>query len=123
MKQWMDVTNNFSEANRYYKNAYLEICEVLDEKVEVSLFSSAVDPYEIYFSFGILYGIVYTDKEHAAKLREQMKLDLEQEYIKNQEPSDEFISSFVKKYEVCMPSDVVFDEDALMDIFMDGSEW
>lgn len=118
MNQWVNVTDTFSESQRHYKNTYLEICEVLDEIVEVSLFSSIDDPYEIYFSFGIMYGIVYAEKENAYEKREQMKLDLEKEYCKNKEPSNDFIDSFAKKYDVCLPSDVLFEEDALMDAFM-----
>lgn len=96
------------------RNSYLEICEVLNEEVEISLFSSVEDSYEIYFSFGIMYGIVYAEKEEAYEKREQMKADLEQEYSRNKEPSDEFMNSFSEKYDVCLPSDVVFDEEALM---------
>ena len=118
MNQWMDATNTFSDAQRHYKNTYLEICEVFDEVLEVSLFSSIEDPYEIYFSFGIMYGIVYVKEEEAYEKREQMKADLEQEYRKNKEPSDEFINSFAKKYDVCLPNDVIFDEDAFMKAFM-----
>ena len=119
MNQWRNVTNTFSESRRHYKDTYLEICEVLDEVVEISLFSSAMDkPYEIYFSFGIMYGIVYVEKENAYKKREQMKSDLEEEYRSNKEPSDKFINEFVRKYDVCLPSDTLFDEDALMDMLM-----
>ncbi len=118
MNKWVNVTDNFSESQRYYKNTYLEICEVLDEVVEVSLFSSEEDPYEIYFSFGIMYGIVYAKKEEAYEKREQMKADLEQEYRKHKELSDEFIDSFAEKYEVCLTNDVLFDEDAWMEAFM-----
>lgn len=118
MNQWVDVTNTFSESQRYYKNTYLEICEVFDEVVEVSLFSSEDDPYEIYFSYGKMYGIVYAEKENAYEKREQMKADLEKEYRKSKEPSNEFIDGFVKKYDVCLPSDVLFDEDALMDALL-----
>lgn len=118
MNQWVNVTDTFSESQRHYKNTYLEICEVLDEIVEVSLFSSIDDPYEIYFSFGIMYGIVYAEKENAYEKREQMKSDLEKEYCKNKEPSDDFIDSFAKKYDVCLPSDILFEEDALMDALM-----
>lgn len=92
MSRWVNVTDTFSD--------------------------SADDPYEIYFSFGIMYGIVYAEGENAYEKREQMKLDLEQEYYKNKEPSDEFMESFVKKYDVCLPSDVLFDEEALMEPFM-----
>ena len=38
MNQWVNVTDTFSESQRYYKNTYFEICEVLDEIVEVSFF-------------------------------------------------------------------------------------
>ena len=40
MNEWVNVTDSFSESQRHYKNTYLEICEVFDEVVEVSLFSS-----------------------------------------------------------------------------------
>lgn len=118
MNQWVNVTHTFSESQRHYKNTYLEICEVLDEIVEVSLFSSIDNLYEIYFSFGIMYGIVYAKKEEAYEKREQMKSDLEKEYCKSKEPSKEFIDSFAKKYDVCLPSDVIFDEDVLLEAFM-----
>ncbi len=115
MNQWVNVTDTFSETQRHYQNTYLEISEVLNEELEVSLFSSEDAPYEIYFSFGIMYGIVYAEKENAYEKREQMKLDLEREYRKNHEPSNEFIDSFTEKYDVCLPGDVLFDEDALME--------
>lgn len=47
-----------------------------------------------------------------------MKADLEQEYYKNKEPSDEFIDSFARKYDICLPDDILFDEDTLMEAFM-----
>ena len=36
-----NVTNTFSEERRHYSNTYLEICEVYDEAVEVSVFFSS----------------------------------------------------------------------------------
>jgi hypothetical protein len=39
MYDWENVTHFFSEEDRHYKNTYLEISEVYDEKIEVSLFS------------------------------------------------------------------------------------
>lgn len=119
MNQWVDVTDTFSESRRHYRNTYLEICEVLNEEVEISLFSSVEDAYEIYFSFGIMYGIVYAEEEEAYEKREQMKADLEQEYSRNKEPSNEFMKSFSEKYDVCLPGDVVFDEEALMKAMLD----
>ena len=35
-----NVTNTFSEERGHYSNTYLEICEVYDEAVEVSVFSA-----------------------------------------------------------------------------------
>ncbi len=119
MEQWINVTNTFSGSQRHYKNTYLEICEIFGEVVEVSLFSSVDNSYEINFSFGIMYGIVYAKKENAYEKQEQMKSDLEKEYCKNKEPSNEFINSFAKKYDVCLSRDVLFDEDALMDAFLE----
>ena len=74
MKEWKNVTDSFSEEQRHYKNTYMEICEVYDEVVEVSLFSSKTDPYEIYFSYGIMYGIIYVEKEDADAKREEIKI-------------------------------------------------
>ncbi len=118
MKEWKNVTDSFSEEQRHYKNTYMEICEVYDEVVEVSLFSSKTDPYEIYFSYGIMYGIIYVEKEDADAKREEIKIELQAEYQKSREPSDEFVTSFVKKHHACFPNDIVFDTDAFFDAFL-----
>lgn len=118
MKEWKNVTDSFSEEQRHYKNTYMEICEVYDEVVEVSLFSSRTDPYEIYFSYGYMYGIIYVEKEDADAKREEIKKELQAEYRKNREPSDEFADSFTKKHHVCFPNDIVFDTDAFFDAFL-----
>lgn len=118
MKEWKNVTDSFSEEQRHYKNTYMEICEVYDEVVEVSLFSSRTDPYEIYFSYGYMYGIIYVEKEDADAKREEIKKELQAEYRKSREPSDEFVNSFAKKHHVCFPNDIVFDTDAFFDAFL-----
>lgn len=38
MYKWKDVTNTFSESQRFYKNLYLEKCEILNDIIEVSYF-------------------------------------------------------------------------------------
>lgn len=40
----------FSKLERHYEGCYLEIDEVYDEELEVSLFSLQKGPYEIYIS-------------------------------------------------------------------------
>ena len=114
---WKNVTDTFTENQRYYKNTYMEICEVYDEVIEVSLFSSEEDLYEIYVSFGKMYGIVYADKEDAALKREAIKKELEQEYQKHKEPTGEFINIFAEKYKLCLPNDLFFDMDDLFGMF------
>ncbi len=109
MAEWKDVTSCFSESQRYYKHTYLEIDEVYDEELEVSLFSSEEGPYEIYFSYGIMYGIVYADADKAYEVREQMKKDLQEAYDQSKEPSSEYIDWFAKKYDVQLPMDIYFD--------------
>lgn len=79
--------------------------------MEVSVFSAVDEPWEIYFSFGIFYGIVYGEETEIYTIRDKMKEDLQKEYDQSQEPSDEFISRFIKKYDVCMPSDTVCNMD------------
>jgi len=88
---------------------YLETCEVYDEIVEVSLFSSIVDSYEIYFSYGIFYGIIYVDKETAEEKYETIKEELELEYCQHKDPTATFINEFAEKHEVALPSDILFD--------------
>ena len=77
------MTETFSEEQRHYKDTYLETCEVFDEILEVSLFSSIIDSYEIYFSYGGFYGIIYVDKEDAVEKYETVKHELELEYRKH----------------------------------------
>ena len=109
METWRNVTGVFSDKQRSYKNMYLETCEVYDGILEVSLFSSAVDSYEIYFSYGIFYGIIYVERENAVEKYETVKNELELEYQQHKEPTATFINEFAKKNRVCMPSDVFFD--------------
>ena len=109
MKEWVDVTETFSEKQRHYKNVYLEVCHVCDEKVEVSLFSSVDDPYEIYVSYGKMYGIIYVEKEEAYAKWEEVKRVILAEYEKNVEPTSEFIKSFVEEYKLDLPLDIYFD--------------
>ena len=113
MNNWENVTEYFSEKQRHYKDTYLEINEVFDEIVEVSLFSSKDGIYEIYFSYGKLYGIIYADAEKAYSKREEIKKELEQEYLKHKEPTSEFINTFCEKHKVCMPNDIFFDASSL----------
>ncbi|MDO4306773.1 MAG: hypothetical protein Q4C77_08050 [Eubacteriales bacterium] len=117
MMEWRNVTHTFTEEQRHYKETYLEICEVYNEEVEVSLFSASDAPYEIYVSYGSMYGIVYADKEEAYTKREEIKKELEREYQKYKEPTDEFINAFAEKYGLNLPNDVLFDADTLFGIF------
>jgi len=92
-------------------NTYLEINEVYDGKIEVSLFSSKEGLYEIYFS----YGIIYIDAENADSKREEIKNELVKEYQKHKEPTNEFINAFCEKHKVSLPNDIFFDASALFD--------
>lgn len=111
MAEWRDVTDSFTEEQRHYKNTYLEQDEVYDEVVELSIFSSPDDQYEIYFSYGKFYGIVYADPEEAYEIRDNMKKDLADSYNSTKEPTGEFINWFGEKYHVSLPNDLFFDFD------------
>lgn len=113
MYTWRDVTETFSEDRRYYKDTYLEIDEVYNEEVEVSLFSAQEGPYEIYFSYGCLYGIIYVEADKADAKREEVKKELAQEYEKHKRPTGEFINSFCEKHQVSLPNDIYFDTSSL----------
>ena len=108
-KSWNNVTGTFSDKQRHYKNMYLEICEVYDEILEVSLFSSIADSYEIYFSYGKFYGIIYVEKENAVEKYETVKNELELEYRQHKNPTATFINEFAEKNSVSLPNDVFFD--------------
>ena len=121
-KLWKDVTDTFSDERRHYHNTYMEICEVLGETIEISLFSSEEDLWEIYVSFGPMYGISYADVENAWEIREQMKHEIAEEYEKNKEkPSDSFINPFAEKYKLTIENSI-FDEGLLMDTLMKSLE-
>lgn len=115
MHTWRNVTKTFSEKARHYKDTYLEIDEVYNEEVEDSLFSSQEGPYEIYISYGSLYGIIYTEANETDAKREEVKRELAQEYEKHKEPTDEFIDLFCEKHQVSLPNDIFFDASNLLD--------
>lgn len=98
-------------------NTYLEICEVYDEAVEVSVFSSESQPYEIYVSYGRMYGIIYSKAEDAYAKLEEIKKVLEKEYKENKEPTAEFVETFAEKYQLELPQDIIIDTSALFDLF------
>ena len=110
---WRNVTEDFSEEQRHYKNLCLEECEVLDGVVEVSLFvaESPGEDCEVYFSFGIFYGIVYATAEDAREKFEVVRRELEEEKARHNEPSPDFINSFCERHGVALPSDIFFDVD------------
>ena len=75
----------------------------------MSLFSSIVDSYEIYFSYGVFYGIIYVERENAVEKYEIVKNELEQEYRQHKDPTATFINEFGEKNKVSLPNDVFFD--------------
>jgi len=111
--KWENVTDFFTEKQRHYSNTYMEINEVYDDAVEVSLFSSKDGMYEIYFSYDRFYGIIYVEAENAESKREEIKIELAREYEKHKQVTNEFIRSFVKKHKVCLPNDIFFDASKL----------
>ena len=120
--KWIDKTNTFEK--REWKDKYLEICEVLDDKIEVNLYSCEdINNYEIYVSYGVMYGIVYAHKDKAIELREEIKKVIYEKYIKNgyskDMPTDEFINEFHKKYNIQIPYDMFFDEREFMNKMME----
>jgi len=115
MNTWKNVTGFFSEDDRHFKNTYMEISEVYDEKIEVSLFSTTDGLHEIYFSFDIMFGIIYIEREKADSERQVVKNELLEEYQKHNEPTSEFIKMFCEKHKVCIPNDIFFDDSSLLD--------
>lgn len=104
MLKWKNVTDSFSERQRWWKGLYLEICEVSsdpDEKIECDLWSNENGDWEIFFTYGIMDGVSYASADKAEQQREQMKKDIEDEYSRHQNnPSRDFINEFGQKYNV-----------------------
>ena len=118
MSEWIDITNHFSDEERHYKHSYMEIDEVLDDIFDISLFSTKKEPYEIFVSYGIMFGVSYVDRDTAVEQRDQMKKELAEEYARNgEEPSDDFISSFAEKYKLTIQNSL-FDEAKLIETLM-----
>ena len=113
--EWEDVTAEFSEEERHYKSLYLDTCEVLDGKIEASVFIAepGSGDCEVYFSFGRFYGIVYADECSVYSVFDEVKDELQNEYEKHGEPSGDFINSFCKKHGVALPADLFFDTEAM----------
>ena len=119
---WIDKTDDFE--TRDWKDKHLIQCEVLDDKIEVNLYSRAdINNYEIYVNYGIMYGIVYAHKDNAEELREEIKDVIYNDYITNgysdDMPSDDFIHKFSEKYNICIPNDIFFDEEEFMKKMME----
>ena len=101
MLKWKDVTDSFTEPSRHWKGRYLELCEVAEEQIELSLFSSPHDIWEVYVNYGKMYGVSYVDSDNAVAHRNAMKSEIEAEYERNGlYPSDAFIDAFAKKYQL-----------------------
>ena len=99
MLDWKNVTDTFSERSRHWKGRYLELCEVAENEIELSLFSCPDDLWEVYVNYGIMFGISYVPAENAVEHRNAMKAEIEDEYKRNGlNPSAEFINTFGEKY-------------------------
>lgn len=113
--------DNIASVSAYCRKLIDAIHRIFDQDmnraVEVSLFSAVGAPYELYLSYGRMYGIVYVEKENADIKREEIKKELEQEYQRCKEPTGEFINDFAEKYKLCLPNDASFDADDLFDMF------
>lgn len=116
--EWEDRIDQFEV--RTYKDKYLETCEVLDDEIEVNIYSCPdISNYEIYVNYGVMYGIVYVHKNEAESLKEEIKKVFYDDYKKNgyskDMPTKEFINWFAEKYKLCIPDDIFFDETQLME--------
>lgn len=120
--KWIDKTDEFE--TRAWKDKYLVKCEVLDDKIEVNLYSCTdINNYEIYVNYGVMYGIVYVHKDNAETLRDEIKDVIYKDYMENgyskDMPSGDFINNFGEKYNICIPSDIFFDEEEFMKKMME----
>ena len=108
MAEWKDVTETYTKEERQFDDSYLEQDETYEDMIEVSLFSTSDRGYEISFSFGDFYGVVYAMASRAHGIRDDMKRDLEEAYQQMKKPTPEFRDWFTDRYKVCLPSDLFF---------------
>lgn len=100
MLDWKNVTDSFTEPQRHWKGRYLELCEVTENEIELSLFSCPYADWDVYVSYGRMYGVSYTPSAAAAH-HNAMKAEIEAEYVKHGlKPSGEFINAFAEKYQL-----------------------
>lgn len=120
-KQWLDVTDNFSEEERHYKKTYLEISEVYGDDMEVGLFTSDEVDNEIYFSWDYFYGVIYAEKEKVHALWKTVKKELQEEHDRTEKPEEDFVNAFAEKYKVDF-MDALIDTGEIMQAMFDMTD-
>lgn len=110
-KQWIDITNNYSEDSRHYNGKYLEKSFLLDEEIEIQIYEVIEDGFdythEIFVNCKQFYGSTYP-KNNPYELFEQMKEDIYKESFKKNRYSKKFINEFCKKYNLGIAMDSYF---------------
>lgn len=108
-KEWIDITDNYSERSRHYNGKYLQKSMLLDEEVEIQIYTIDDDEYvhEIFVNSEKFYGSCYP-REGAYEVYEQMKNDIYKESLKKNKYSSNFINKFAEKYGLCIAPDSFF---------------
>lgn len=108
-KEWVDITDNYSERSRHYNGKYLLKSMLLDEEVEIQIYSFDDDEYvyEIFVNSEKFYGSCYP-REGAFEIYEQMKNDIYKESFKKNKYSKNFINRFADKYNLGIAFDSFF---------------
>lgn len=98
-KQWIDITNNYSEDSRHYNRKYLEKSFLLDEEIEIQIYEVIKDEFdythEIFVNCKHFYGSTYP-KNNPYELFEQMKGDIYKESFKKIDTQKNLLMNFVK---------------------------
>ena len=108
--EWKEITSYYSEIRRHYNGKYLEKSYLLDDVVEIQIYSAYDEELdytnEIFVTCKEFYGSTYPS-EKPYEVYEQMKKDLYEGRLNGPYTKD-FINKFVKKYDLCIAFDSYF---------------
>ena len=114
----------------FYDNIYVDKPIIINNNGIIEADINVRDGYEVKIqNSGTIKGsvnlgnksnlvqIVYTEKDNAYNLREEIKKILAKEYRTNKKPTAKFIEKFSNKYEISIPNDLFFDAKNLFNLF------
>lgn len=110
--KWEIISTNYSDEARKFKNKYQEIVEEYGNEIIIGVYKLQYDMYAIFIDYyKNISGVIYVPKEDVYKIKEEIKIELENNYVKSDNGNKEFSKYFNEKYNVREIPEDFFDED------------